>query len=339
MEKTLFKATFITGLQTVVQDEIQIYPQITLNHIEENFAYLNNNSPMELLVNLQSVTNIFITTSDTTYNPAYICRHKSTLGNLIAKVLTHQEFNFKSFELSCAGQESQEIQEIKKYISNTFKLEFKKIHADLKIFIGKNKTHWEIGVGITPRPLTQRNYRASHIEGSLNPTIAYAMNSLLDLGNSKNYLNIFSGNATLLIEAALTNPNNIYLGFDIDGKRIAESIKNIKTAGFIKKINITKADIFDNPEFGKFDTITTDLPFGMKILKNGQLEILYSTTLDYIKNNLNTNGTAVIYTTEYVLLEKLMFEKKMGIQTELPLKIITSVNSYLYPKIIVYKNK
>lgn len=339
MENTFFKALFITGLREIVRTEIKQYSKIILNQIEEDFAYLGNNSSVENLLNLRSITNIYITTLHPNYHPTHIARHKSILGNLIEKVLSQKQFKFQTFELSCAGQDSPEVQKIIHYITSHFKLEFKKTDADLKIFIGKNEHSWEIGVCLTPRPLTQRPYRVTNIAGSLNPTIAYAMNSLLDLGETKNYLNIFSGNATLLIESALTHPNISYQGFDNDGKRIAESIKNIQSAGLIKKINITKADIFNNPEFGKFDNIATDLPFGMKILKNGELEILYNATLDYIQNNLNTSGTAVIYTTEHVLLEKLMHKKGMNIAKELSIKIITSVNSYIYPKIIVYKNK
>ncbi len=192
---------------------------------------------------------------------------------------------------------------------------------------------------MTPRPLTQRSYRVSNIPGSLNSAIAYSINSFTDLENSQSYLNIFSGNATLLIEAALQNPNINYQGFDNDGKRISESIKNIKAAGFIKKINIQKANIGDDPEIGTFDIITADLPFGMKIGKNEELTKLYETTLTFIQKTLNKNGTAVLYTTEHELLQKLMSEKNMEIEIELPLKITTSLNSYIYPKIIVYKNK
>ncbi len=109
MEKIFYKATFITGLKDIVHSEISKYPEIKLNQIEDNFAYFSHESSLQALVNLRSITNVFIVAIDATYNPSYITRHKSLLGDLVKIVTDQKQFTFKNFEFSCAGQDSEEV--------------------------------------------------------------------------------------------------------------------------------------------------------------------------------------------------------------------------------------
>ena len=92
---------------------------------------------------------------------------------------------------------------------------------------------------------------------------------------------------TLLIEAyfqsttANISTNGHFLGFDIDKKTNSQAIRNIQNAGLIRDIQIKTADLLDKPDFGdelaKFDIITSDLPFGMQIGKDEDLDKLYKT--------------------------------------------------------------
>src|SRR3990167_1760169 len=111
--------------------------------------------------------------------------------------------------------------------------------ADMKIHIIKTGRTWEIGGQITPKPLSFRDYKIKHMSGAMDPTIAYAMNSLSRLGNANFYLNIFSGSATLLIEAGQCYPDLKQLvGFDNNKENISLAIQNIKKAGLIKRIQL-----------------------------------------------------------------------------------------------------
>ena len=129
------------------------------------------------------------------------------------------------------------------------------------------------------------------------------------------------------------------MGFDNNKKHLSLSIKNIKKVGFIKRVQVKEADIFDKPNFGTFDAIVSDLPFGMSISKNEDLEKLYTNFIQYCEDILNNGGRLVIYTSEYELIEPILLKSQFKIVQSLQLKFITNVDAYLRPKIIVCEFK
>ncbi len=211
----------------------------------------------------------------------------------------------------------------------------------MKIYIIKPTNRaWEIGVQITPRPLSFRDYKVRNMSGAMDSTIAYAVNSLCKLENAYSYLNVFSGSATLLIEAGQCYQNlKRLVGFDNNKKHISLAIQNIKKAGLIKRIQLKEKDIFDKPNLGKFDVITSDLPFGMSISKNEDLESLYQCFIEYCRETLNYEGRLVVYTSEHEMFKKIISKSRFKIVKTLELKFITSVDAYLRPKIFVCKLK
>jgi len=338
MNPPLIKITFLSGLRDIVLDEIASYPELVMNHQFGDEIFLEMPSSLEIIRGFKSITNAFVVRQDEKFNPKHLNSHKSILGELVEIVLDTHYKEFKTFSLSCAGSDSEEIQNIIKFVSVQYKL----VHdedADMKIHIGKESDIWELGVCLTPRPLSVRDYRVVNIQGGMNPTIAYAMNTFCGLEQAESYLNIFSGGATLLIEAGLVNKNLKLQGFDVDGKRIADSVKNIKEAGLIKNISLKTADIYDKPEFGTFDVIVSDLPFGQLVGKNQDLGDLYQTFVKYCETHLNPGGILAVYTSEHKLLEELLGSSRFEITKTLSLKLITSVNSYLYPKIFICRFK
>ncbi len=191
---------------------------------------------------------------------------------------------------------------------------------------------------MTPWPMSFRDYKIENMSGAMDPTIAYAMNSLCGLENANSYLNVFSGSATLLIEAALYYPNLKQLtGFDNDKKHISLAIQNIRKAGLIKRIELKEKNIFDKPDVGMFDVIASDLPFGMAISKNENLESLYQCFVEYCEKTLNREGKLVVYTSEHELLKKIILKSKFKILKMMELKFTTSVDSLLRPKIFLCK--
>jgi 23S rRNA G2445 N2-methylase RlmL len=338
MDSPLIKVSFISGLRNIVLDEISKHQELVMHHQLNDDIFLELPSSLEIIRGFKSITNAFIVKQDTKLNPRHINSHKSILGELIEQVLLGHEKEFKTFTLSCAGSDSDEIKSIIRYISTQHKLTQAE-DADLKIHIGKSNEIWEIGVCLTPRPLSVRSYRVVNIEGGMNPTIAYALNSFCDLEHAKSYLNVFSGGATLLIEAGLINKNLKLQGFDIDGKRNSEAVKNIKEAGLIKNISLKTADIYENPEFGMFDVIVSDLPFGQLVGKNDNLEDLYQAFINYCESHLNPKGRLGVYTSEHKLVEEVIESSRFEIKETITLKLLTSVNSYLYPKIFICEFK
>jgi 23S rRNA G2445 N2-methylase RlmL len=338
------KLAFITGLRGIVLNEISQYPNLHIvregrDAIYGDFIYLDFVQDFIGLARLRSVLRVYIIVQDPKYNPYYISNHKSILGSFVAMIIEGKKDKFKTFKTTCAGSDSPTVRSIAEYIQKTYGLT-EKDEADMKIHIIKIDRTWEIGGQITPRPLSFRDYKIKHMSGAMDPTIAYAMNSLCKLEDADSYLNIFSGSATLLIEAGQCYQNLKQLvGFDNNKEHLSLAIQNIKKAGLIKRIQLKEKDIFDKPDLGKFDVITSDLPFGMSIAKNEDLENLYQCFVEYCQETLNPDGRLVVYTSEHEMLKKIILKSKFKIIKTLELKFLTSVNAYLRPKIFVCRLK
>lgn len=335
--KPEIKIAFIIGLGEIVLNEISQYSDLRVIKEDSDLIYLNFVQDLTEIKNLRSISRAYIVAQDSKYNPVFIFNHKSILGNLIEIVISGDKNTFKTFKIICAGSDSPEVRSIAGYIQETYGMSEKE-EADMKIHIVKLEEVWEIGIQITPRPLSLRDYKLRNMSGAMDPTIAYAVNSLCGLEKVDSYLNIFSGSATLLIEAGQCYPNlKRLVGFDNNKKHISLAIQNIKKAGLIEKIQLKEKNIFDKPDFGRFDVITSDLPFGMSISKNENLENLYRCFTEYSQETLNHEGRLVVYTSEHEILEKIILESKFKIIKTLELKFMTSVNAFLRPKIFVCK--
>jgi tRNA (guanine6-N2)-methyltransferase len=336
MESMLYKTTYIQGLSDFVTTELKSISGLNIHSVgvAEIYFTVSGSIDFSAFQSLKTITSVYGVVRDPKYNPTYISNHKSILGSLVEVVITHSTDTFKTFKISCAGSDSPEVQEIGKYIEEHFKLR-PATDADLEIAIGKVSGDWELSVRITSRPLSVRSYRTAHIPGGMNPTVAYALNSLCNLDKACSYLNICSGSGTLLIEAGLAYPELRLVGFDINGKHNALAIQNIKQAGLIKRIQLKTADLFDTPDLGKFDVVVADLPFGMQIGKDSDLRLLYTTLVRYCEKVLVGGGRLALYTTEHALLRDILKQSKFSIICTVDLIIISSIDSYLYPQILV----
>lgn len=337
--KLEIKLAFIIGLKEIVLQEISQYSNLHVIKEEIDSLYLGFVQDLIELKKLKSVSRAYVVTQSPKYNPLYVSNHKSILSDLIEIVLGGNKAVFKTFKITCAGSDSSEVRSIAEYIQKTYGLTEKE-EADMKIHIVKIDEVWEIGIQITPRPLSLRDYKLKNMSGAMDPTIAYVVNSLCGLENADSYLNIFSGSATLLIEAGQCYPNlKKLIGFDNNKKHISLAIQNIKEAGLIQRIELKERDIFDKPDLGMFDIIVSDLPFGMSISKNEDLGKLYRCFVEYCQEALNHSGKMVVYTSEHEILEKIIIESKFKITKTVELKFITSVDAYLRPKIFVCRLK
>lgn len=338
--KLEIKLAFISGLREVVLSEINRLANLHVIKEEGDYIYLDFVQDLTAIKRLRSVSRAYVVTRNSKYSPFYIFNHKSILGNLIEIIISGNKDKFKTFKITCAGSDSPRVRGIAEYLQRMYGLTEKE-ESDMKIHIIKKLDEiWEIGVQITSRPLSFRDYKVKNMSGAMDSTIAYAVNSLCELENANSYLNIFSGSATLLIEAGQCYPNlKQLIGFDNSKKSISLAIQNVKKAGLIKKIQLREKNIFDKPDLGKFDTITSDLPFGMAISKNEDLESLYRCFVEYCQKTLNHGGRLAVYTSKHEILKRIILESEFKIVKTLELKFMTSVNAYLRPKIFVCKLK
>lgn len=334
MNDSFVKATFIKGLKPVVLTELtsESWAHVVQEHDEAVYLVVPEN--LRAVLGLRSILRASLVVQNNQLNPKYLAKHKSVLGGLVAQVLKLGE-RFATFQVTCAGAHTPEVQSINEYLANEFKLSPSN-DPDLKVHIIKLGEMWEVGVQLTSRPLALRDYRTANLSGAMNPTIAFALNSLCDLNHRQSYLNAFSGSATLLIEAGLVYPKlERLLGFDNNKEHLTLSIKNIRAAGLIRRIQIKQADILDAPDFGKFDVITADLPFGMLISKGEDLAELYRSFLEFCQRSLNQQGIIAVYTAEHELLLELIKDSPFRVTQTLELEFMTASGSYLRPQIIL----
>lgn len=331
------KLSYIHGLRPVVLSELKKYNLPVVEEHDDAVYISYSHETVSVIKDLKSVARAYLVVQNPLYHPLYVSKHKSLLTSLVHEVLALD--TFRTFKISCAGSDSPEIQSISTHLSESLALKESEL-ADLKIHIIKLKETWELGIQLTARPLSLRPYKRTHMSGAMDPTIAYAVNSFCDLDAAYSYLNVFSGSGTLLIEAGHSFPNiNTLVGFDVNKKHLSLSIGNIKEAGLMRRIQVKEADIFDQPDFGTFDAIVSDLPFGMSILKKEDLFELYTAFVRYCERFLGTSGKLVVYTSEHELFEKILSESSLVITHSLSLKFITNVDAYLKPKIFVCEFK
>lgn len=340
-EVLFIKMSYVPGLRDIVLRELASYGDYEILRETKESITIPYQDDFMRLTDLRTVSRIYLTTRDQKYNPGYIARHKSILGNLIALV---QEKNtqdtFKTYHISCAGSDSSEVQDVERYIEETFGLDSAE-EADLSIYISKDEEEvWEVGLQVTARPLSLRSYKVRHMSGAMDPTIAAALNMLCMREGAESYLNVFSGSGTLLIEAGLVYPQLTQIeGFDHAKDHLSLSIQNIKQAGLLKRVRVHEANILESPDLGMFDVITSDLPFGMAIAKGEDLVGLYQNFLKYTAEHLNPEGILGVYTSEFELFENLVIESQFEIVHKVTLDLITKENQYLPVRMIMLKKR
>ena len=176
--KIELKLAYITGLRNIVSDEISRHVDLHIIKEDGDYFYLDFLQDLTVVKHLRSVARVYVIVQNSKYNPSYISNHKSILGGLIDIVISNESKGvFKTFKISCAGSESKKARDIVKYVQSTYEL-VEKEDADIKIHIVKHDEIWEMGVQITPRPLSLRDYKLLNMSGAMDPTIAFAVNSL-----------------------------------------------------------------------------------------------------------------------------------------------------------------
>jgi len=75
----------------------------------------------------------------------------------------------------------------------------------------------------------------------------------------------------------------------------------------------------------------------MAISKGKNLKEIYLAFLKFAYDNLNSNKILGVYTNEDEIFIKQLDKTKWQLLQILKLKIVTNVNSYLYPSIIICK--
>ena len=126
---------FIEGLQDIALEELSTCKNLQILEQDKDELTCESSEPFSNFKNLKSVANVCLVKKDKELNPYFLSNHKSILGKMIEKILQESSEPFRSFKISCAGSDSNEIQSLKTYITETYKM-IETDDADLIIAIG-----------------------------------------------------------------------------------------------------------------------------------------------------------------------------------------------------------
>jgi tRNA G10 N-methylase Trm11 len=302
----MYKLEFLKGLEDFVESELkEKTKEFSIYHKSEGIIYLNT-SDDKALKELKSVNNAYECVIDRNLNPKQLAGNLNKIESVLEKFKGDSDFT--SFNIDISGHQTNESLRIREYISSFLNISESNT-PDLQINYGKKPfIGWDISFRLSPRPLSKRTWKIGNIEGGLNPTIAYCMNTLTKPNERQRYLNIFAGSGTLLIERLAWGYREL-IGFDNNGANISSAYQNIRAAN-CKDIKIENHDIYGSPDFGLFDVIIGDIPFGAQIGSESNLKSLYSHILNYCSNSIARGGVVVLFTSQRELLESMVEKSK-----------------------------
>ncbi|XP_068035890.1 THUMP domain-containing protein 2 isoform X1 [Anomalospiza imberbis] len=162
---------------------------------------------------------------------------------------------------------------------------------DLEIFVHLNDIHSVVGIPLFRLPLANREYIRT---AGLRSTVAWAMASLAEIRAGALVLDPMCGLGTILLEAAKEWPEACYWGADISDSQLEGADGNIRTAGFMDKIELLKASVKALPlPSESFDSVISDIPFGKKFKTTSDAQLLPD-ILQEMERVLRVGGTLVL---------------------------------------------
>jgi len=129
-----------------------------------------------------------------------------------------------------------------------------------------------LGIGVKDTPLHRRAWRAGRYIGQMHTTIAVAMAKVAGIRNTSIVFDPFCGSGTILIEAAIINPNATYYGFDINEDALQIARNNAKKAG-VGSIIFEHTDAFANRYDYSSSIIISNPPWGYKHSMNKSSDV------------------------------------------------------------------
>jgi tRNA (guanine6-N2)-methyltransferase len=266
--------------------------------------------------------------------------HLRALANWVMALSPRHDF--ATFRLSAAGSDTSAFQRLKAEIGNATHLSSTDEHADLAIAVRRppdGSPGWQALVRLSPRPLSARAWRRCNWPGALNATIAHVIVGLAKPSVDERFLNLACGSGTLLVERLSRGPANVATGLDIDEQALACARLNLEASGYASQATLLRADARHLPfPATSFDTIVTDLPFGMLVGSKAENERLYPPIMREATRVATADAAMVVMTASTKLFEAVLreFEPGWTCLRRIPLKL-SFPGGYLSPRIYVLR--
>ncbi|WP_123602082.1 methyltransferase [Micromonospora sp. Llam0] len=165
---------------------------------------------------------------------------------------------------------------------------------------------WDVLVRLSLRPLSNRDWRVQNLPGAANASIAAAMSLMTSPRSGDRVLNLMCGSGTLLVERLQMAPAKLAVGVDIDSKALGYCAQNLEAAGFHGRANLVNADLADDKwlEWGQFDVILADPPWGALMGDHDSNETLHTMLLDRAHAAAAPRSCLAVLTHEIRIMER-----------------------------------
>ncbi|KAK2193290.1 hypothetical protein NP493_16g11006 [Ridgeia piscesae] len=165
-----------------------------------------------------------------------------------------------------------------------------------EVTVQLNNAGLTIGLPLCDRPLSQRPYIKTI---GLRSTLAWILSQLAKVKPGDIVLDPMCGAGTILVEAARSLPDAIYLGSDISDKQLTLAMENVTLAKVCGNVHLFQADVKQLPQLlgqREVDCIICDVPFGISHSCVQDVKELYPHLIHAMDSVLAVHGRVVLLT-------------------------------------------
>ena len=249
------------------------------------------------------------------------------LSSIKLVLAANRESPFATFRLSAAGSGSAVMTRIRDQISKEVGLEETDDPADLQITVRRfddKEYPWHVLVRTTPRPLSTRDWRICDYPGALNATIANVMVNMPGTTDADRFLNLCCGSGTLMVERLHSGTARHMIGLDSSEEALRCAKANLRESSTLSDSTLLAGDARSIPlPDSSMDTIVADLPYGMLIGDSGDLQDLYTQTLQESSRVVRPGGNLVMVTTRRSAYESASetIHPRLNLKRRIPVRV------------------
>jgi len=180
-----------------------------------------------------------------------------------------------SFRFEAAGSDSPVFARLATDLARATRLKHDPQQGDLVLRVRPQPREgqgWQVLVRLSPRPLSDRDWRRVDLPGAVNAAIAASIALASEPKPGDRVANLMAGSGSLLIERLLIAPVRQAVAVDSDAAAIEACSANVAAAGL--RAHVLREDIADDGWLarGPFDVLLADPPWGHLVgdRRNGQ---------------------------------------------------------------------
>jgi 23S rRNA G2445 N2-methylase RlmL len=305
------------GLEPVSADELAALPGVTVEQVAYRRVVASCKASLAPLLGLRTVEDVFlyVDTWSAIGRARGALQTLTTLSaqlpldriaRICAQVRSIPQAPVFSVTANFVGRRNYSTNEIKKACAEgvisrqgwTYSEDDGTASVNLRIFIeGENAI---VGIRLAEHSLSKRPYKHSHIPGSLKPTVAAALASLVGLRPGMQVLDPCCGAGTILIEAQAHQAE--VWGGDIDLRAVMAARENAAEAGAPVRLQCWDALSLPVADHS-MDRVISNLPWGRAVRTMGTLSALYAGIGQEIKRVLAPGGQVALLTNQPELMQ------------------------------------